>query len=104
MDFKPQPNPTFKTKVTIRAPGEKPQILSCTFRHKRKKEYTDWIDRAKTSGNDAESLLEVLAGWDYPPGDPSIETINELLESYPSSGGALFLAYTQELFGVERKN
>ena len=50
MAFKIQANPTFKINVAIPTPGEKAQILSVTFRHKRKKEVTSWLAAANAAG------------------------------------------------------
>ncbi len=102
MAFKIQANPTFKINVAIPTPGEKAQILSVTFRHKRKKEVTSWLAAANAAGDQA-SLLEVIADWDY-PGGVTPETVDELLESYPGAGLALYRGYLDELNGAERKN
>lgn len=98
MALKKNPNPTFKQTVEIPVPGEKPEKVECTFKHKTATVYKEFI--ADCAGReDAESILEILTDWKLVEvfGEVSKDSITALFEAYPGAPGAFFTAYVKGL-------
>lgn len=105
MTFKLKPSPTFWAKVDIPVPGGEPQALEIEFRHKRKSEAIDLIDRVRTgetSGIDA--LREIVASWRGADKEFSDSELVDLDENFIGAAAAIIYAYPEELRGALRKN
>ncbi len=98
MALKRNPNPTFVHPVEIPVPGEKPEKVDFTFRHKTKTAYQQFLVDC-VGRSDTENALEIVSGWGLNEefGQVSKESIEALFEEYLGAPGAVFMAYSQGL-------
>ena len=98
MALKKNPQPTFKQGVEIPVPGAKPEKVELTFKHKRTKEYKQFVEDC-IGRDDVESTLEVLTDWNLTEefGPVSKESIAEMYEAYPGAPNAVFLGFSKGL-------
>lgn len=104
--FKLQPNPTFKVDVTIPRP-EGDGTIKFEFKHKGRKalkEFYDSIGEGDNSRPDLEVVLDLIAGWSGVDTPFSPEALDDLLDNYPGSTGAIFEAYRKGLVEGRQKN
>lgn len=101
--LKLQPNPTFEGEVTIRKPGGETEVIELTFRHMGRAESGKFLKRA-VKMDDADSALEIVAGWRKVDGEFNRENMAQLLEAYPSAGGDILKAWLSLLGGEKLKN
>lgn len=104
--FKLNPNPTFKTEVTIPTPNGDGKI-SFEFKHKGRKAlkaYIDSLGEGDAVREDADALGELIAGWTGVDEKYSPETLAALLDAYPSASRAIFDAYNRALLEGRSKN
>lgn len=105
--FALNPNPTFKTEVTIPLPGGKDGKVKFVFKHKGRKalkEFFDSLGEGDTARPDHESLMELIADWDGVDAKFSEEALETLLDNYPGAARAIFEAYNRGLFEGREKN
>jgi hypothetical protein len=105
MTFKNTPNPTFWATVEIPMPGGEPQPLEIEFRHKRKSEGIELIERMRTGEiGIIDVLRELVAGWRGAEREFSDAELVELDENFIGAADAIFSAYPEALRGARRKN
>lgn len=95
-------NPSFKAKVEIPVAGSKPAEVEFTFRHKSKDALKEWLESMQDK-EDAETILEVVTGWDLD--DPFDKAaIEKLAQNYVGSISAIIAKYISELTGKSLGN
>lgn len=97
------PEPTFVVSVALPVPGGADQLVNVTYRHKGRKAIKAWLDAARER-DDADSLGEVIAGWDGIDVAFSQAALADLLDAYPGSAIALLEAYVGEVGKAAAKN
>lgn len=105
MSFKLQANPTFKALVNIPIPGEKPDAVSFTFRHKTRSQF----DALITGLGNGEIIIDaaikdIVVEWTHPGVEFSEEALGQCLEMFPGSALAIFTAFREALTEARRKN
>lgn len=101
-----QPKPTFKMDVVIPTTQGEGKI-KFEFKHKGRKElkvFFESLGEGETSRDDADALLELIAGWDGVDEKFSPDALAILLDNYPGAAGAIFSAYNKGLFEGKQKN
>lgn len=98
-----QPNPTFEGDVTIRKPGGDTEVITLVFKHKGRTEAKAFLKRA-TEADDADSAMEILAGWRGVNAEFNRENVAKILEDYPSAGGDILNGWMRALGGEKLKN
>ena len=108
------PNPTFCCDVPLSVPGfEKPVTIRITYRHKGRRDLSDYQGRAVELALQADApdapqqfaayVGEVVEGWTgvldaYDKPLPySVDNLGHLLEAYPSAGAEIVRCYTRQL-------
>src|SRR5690606_16773986 len=93
--------PTFWSKVPVGIPGvEKPAMLNIEFKHKTRDELKDFCLKLKER-EDAESLKEIVVGWKDVDEEYSHDTLDTLLDNFPSASLSMIETYIKE--AVEAK-
>ncbi len=94
--------PTFKLKVDIPIPGQKPEKVELTFRHRTREELDTYL-RALPGRDEVDILKDVLVGWELGDvfNDANLAKMNQ---NYPAAFRAIHDAYLEELAGIARKN
>lgn len=102
--FKLQPNPTFPATVKVPSPdGEK--LLKLIFKHKTRDELAAYFEEAaKGERAEADSLMEVISGWEDVDAAFSRESLVLLIQNHHGAVRAIFDAYLSELSGAKEKN
>ena len=99
--FKVKANPTFPATVTIVGQGRE-QKLDLVFRHKKRAEYLDMLERMKDGAlTTVEAIQEIVESWDADIGLDAAG-ITELMEEQPGADWAIVQAYGEAL-AVARK-
>jgi hypothetical protein len=91
-------NPTFKSKVEIPVPGEKPVTVEIEFKHMTRdalEEYLRGPDAEKRSYED--TVLGIACGWTGIDAPFSREALVELFQNYMGAPLAILAAYGREL-------
>lgn len=104
--FKIQPNPTFKVDVTIPRP-DGDGVIKFEFKHKGRKDLKAYFDSLGEGDNvrpDLDAILELVAGWSGVDVPFSQEALDQLLDNYAGSAGAIFSAYNKGLLEGRQKN
>jgi hypothetical protein len=106
--FNLNPAPTFQAAVGLSVPGvAQPLEVQFTFKHKTRTAVQKWAE-AWVSKPSAETLSEVITGWDLrKDGEPvpySFSALAELLEAYTPASVEISEAYLLELTRAKRKN
>lgn len=98
MAIKKNPNPTFKHDVEIPVPGEKPEKVEFTFKHKGSKAFKQYVEDC-VGRDDVDSTLEILSDWALTEqyGPVSREAIAEFFDAYPGAPNAVFVGYSKGL-------
>lgn len=110
--LKIQPKATFRAPVLIRVPGQaKPATVTFEFNFKGRDELASFFDSLGGDAEngieprkDADALAELVCGWSGVDEAFSPENLERLLNNYPSSGTAIFEAYTSEIYKAKEKN
>lgn len=103
--LKINPNPKFSADVEIHVPGEKPEKVKFTFKHKAQDEYKSFLDRAKNGqASELETLLEIVDGWSGCDVEFSSGALADLLNQYHTAGTAIFATYVNEQVGARLGN
>lgn len=102
--FKLQPNPTFKTKVAISVAGEKTSpSIEIEFKYMSRETVKQFFENI-TGKTDADSLAEIIVGWNGVSELYSPEALSILIDNYPAASTDLFEAFRRELLESKRKN
>lgn len=102
--FKLNPNPTFNAKVQLSVPGQdKPVSVEIEYKHLSRPQIKKYFDGLEGK-TDAEALSEIILGWKGIDAEYDSDTLQALLDNYPTSGGELFEAFRKELMEARRKN
>lgn len=100
--LKLQPNPTFRAKVAIQAPGDGVDPVEFTFKHRTRDEMDEFL-KASADLRDADLIMAMAVGWEL--SDPfTAENVNTLAQNYITAPQAIFEAYLDELVKARRKN
>jgi len=102
--FKLQPKPTFWAKVAISIPGEaKPVPIDIEFKHLGRDGLKDFFEHLEGK-TDIEALNDIVLDWKGVDATFCEESLNELLNNYPSAAMSLFDAYRREAMEAKAKN
>ena len=94
--------PTFKAPVSIPIAGSAPVDVEFTFKHRTKDEMTAFL-ASREGLSDAQSLLEMVAGWDFAePFTP--ESVEKMLQNYLGAAVNVYVKYIDELTKAKAKN
>lgn len=109
--FKLAPAPTFDLAVELSGPGDtQAGKLQLVGKYLGKTALQAWIQAARDHDDDADWLLQVLAGWREvadAEGQPLAfdrDNLHRLLDTYPRSSQEIFDAYVAAMVGARRKN
>lgn len=102
--FQQEPNPTFPYTVAITVPGRDSQLLSLVFKHKKKSEVTDFLDRARGGVNLSMVREMVHSVIDKKDGQTDEQFLELLIENYPAATGDLLATYLREVTESRLKN
>lgn len=106
MAFVLQPKPTFNAEVVIPTPTGDGKI-SFEFKHmgrKALKAFFESLGEGDTARPDSEALLDLVNNWFGVDEKFSPESLDTLLDNYPSAAKAIFEAYNKGLFEGKTKN
>ena len=101
-----QPKPTFKADVVINTPGGEGKI-KFEFKHmgrKALKAFFESLGEGDNARPDNEALMDIVSGWEGVDEKFSAESLDTLLDNYPSAARAIFEAYNKGLFEGKQKN
>lgn len=105
MSFKLQANPTFKAPVNIPVPGEPPEKVLFTFRHRTRPQFDALIKSMINSEKTLDQIIQdVVVEWTYPGVDFNDDALIQCLEMFPGSAQAIFTAYRENLMEARQKN
>jgi hypothetical protein len=102
MAIKLQPNPTFKAKVLVHIPGNEPEPVEFTFKHRGRKALKDYAETMQGK-SDAELIMDLATGWDLAD-TFNAENVGLLADNYLAAPGAVWDAYLAELTKAKEKN
>lgn len=88
--------PTFKRKVAIPVPGEKPADLEFIFKHRTREAFKDFMESLKDDREDVSVIMDIASGWDLEDAFDA-DAIEELTQNYIGSARAIIEAYINEL-------
>lgn len=94
--------PTFKAKVPIPVAGGPSVEVEFTFKHRTKSALDEWL-KSRTEKADADSFLEMVAGWELED-EFSKANVELLLENYVGAAVATVQTYLAELVKARVKN
>lgn len=101
MALKKVPNPTFDHEVEIPVPGEKPFKGVWTFKYMSKAQYDAFMSEREKS-EFVESSTDFIVDW--PKGIKetfgpfATESLQELIDAYPGTPGAIMTGFVKGLF------
>lgn len=95
-------NPTFKAKVGIPVAGSDPVDMEFTFKH-RTKAALDEFKKSSIGKSDAESLMDIIGGWDFEE-EFTAENVASMMQNYQGSALAIYRVYCDQLEQVKLKN
>ncbi len=96
--LKKNPHPTFTAPVKIPVPGETPETLIFTFRHKSKSQLKRFWEECKENNiKDEEAIHEIVSGWNWADVEFSKEALVELIDNYPGAALAIIDGYSEGL-------
>lgn len=96
------PNPTFKAKVLIPVPGDRPAPVEFTFRHRNREDLASWLEKLEGKPFH-EAVTEMASAWDLE--DPfDGENVKRLLSAYIGAFSAIYEKYLGELAPAREKN
>jgi hypothetical protein len=94
--------PTFKAPVSIPIAGGAPVDVDFTFKHRTKDEMTAFV-ASREGKSDAESLMEMVVGWDFAEVFTP-EAAATMLQNYLGAGVNVYVKYIDELTKAKVKN
>lgn len=100
--FKIDPAPTFKAPVPIPIAGGDPAMVEMEFKHRDKDELDAFI-KSRTSKQDADSVMEMVVGWDFED-EFSEANVKRLVKKRIGAPLAIFTTYIDELVKARTKN
>lgn len=104
------PEPLFTIPVPVPVPGEADALINCTFRWMDADAFDAWLQASagQTGGKvyerDADSLIEILAGWGGVDAELSRDTLRDLFRARPKLAQSMVAAYAAELLKAPAKN
>ena len=102
--LKLQPNPTFKTKVSISVAGEaRNQDIEVEFKYLSKSKIKSCFEEI-AGKTDSDALFDIVVGWSGVEVAYSKDALAELIDNYPSAAADMFEAFRRELLEAKRKN
>lgn len=102
--FSLTPKPTFRWPVQLTVPGESQAVsVDFLFAHKTRDELNDWLKRVYTQ-RDAESLAEIVRGWEGVDEPFSREALDKLVARFPAASAEIVTAYSNGLATSRAKN
>lgn len=87
--------PTFKRKVSIPVPGDKPSDVEFIFKHRTRESFKTFVE-GLTGREDAEVIMDIASGWDLDDAFDA-DSIEELTQNYIGSARAIIETYINEL-------
>jgi len=102
MAIKLQPSPTFKAKVMVHIPGNEPEPVEFTFKHRNRKALREYAESMEGK-SDAELIMDLATGWDLADAF-NAENVGLLAENYFAAPGAVWTTYIAELTKAKEKN
>ena len=107
--FALQPNPTFKSEITIPVPGGGEGKITFEFRHKSRPALKTFFDgfaevEGQPAKEDIDALGEIVAGWEGVDGEYSREALAQLLDNYPRAAASILAGYSSAMFEAKEKN
>jgi hypothetical protein len=100
--LKLNPDPTFKAKVAIQAPGSGVDPVEFTFKHRTRDEMDAFL-KVSPELKDAALIMEMATGWELVDAFTP-ENINKLVQNYITAPQTIFEAYLEEMVKARRKN
>lgn len=111
MTFKLNPNPTFKAKVALSAPGCAAAEVTFEFKHFSRSAMKEFFSRlakeqeGDAARSDADALAEIVVGWGAEIDEKfSQKTLALLVDNYPAATREIFEAFRRELLETRAKN
>lgn len=102
--FKLQPNPSFIAKCPLTVPGQdRPVVVDVEFKHLSRPQLKEFFDGIKDK-SDIEALGEIMLSWKGIDAAYSQESLEKLVNNYPTAAGELFETFHRELMEARRKN
>jgi len=101
--FKLNPEPTFRSVVSIPVPGSDPMALDLEFRHKTLDDSKTWFG-SFSGRSELDCLMDVVAGWHNCETAFSREAFETLLQNYAQASVTILMAYRRELIGARLGN
>lgn len=110
--LKLQPDPTFKAKVDIPVPGDKPVAVEFTFKYRDQEQMDAFLfgeaGKARAAQSAAEAnkaaLLDVATDWSNVDTPFSAEAIEAFVKRYPSATALVMAKYIAEVGGARLGN
>ena len=94
--------PTFKCKVDIPIPGDKPATVEFIFKGRTREQFKAFIE-SLVDREDADVILDLASGWDLEDSF-DLENIELLIQNYLGAAKAIIEKYLSELTAARTKN
>lgn len=99
------PNPTFKEKVKIAAPGGKEHEVTIEFKHHSKDEMEALFKTdAWKNGSDVDNTMTIAVGWEGIDGPFNAESVATLFQHYQSAPAVIVGAFVTGQVGAKLGN
>jgi len=100
--LKLQPAPTFKGKVTIHVPGQKPGDVEFIFKYRDRDEQREFFDSIGGM-DDTDFIMAMASGWDLEDAFTR-ENVELLVKNFNLAAKAVWEKYAEELTGARLGN
>jgi Phage tail assembly chaperone len=103
ISLKLKANPTFRAKVAIPVPGEKPVEIEFEFLHKTRSQLEAWREQrlkaieAGEEADDVQTVLGIVSNWFGIDGDFNEANLREFFDNYHAAPLAIGKRYGEEL-------
>jgi len=95
-------SPTFKAKVSIPIPGNRPADVEFVFKGRTKEAFKDFIDNIRDR-KDLEVIMDCVTGWELD--DPfGVDTVEQLINNYIGASASIIETYIKELTAARLGN